>query len=98
MFSIQRCPRSDRDLAGISDVGPMDPESPRITAPDGIATLLYRMGREKWLERFLDTEGTDGFLFTLREQPWQDIYVKRTGGNVEVRPFFNKRDTMTEPG
>jgi hypothetical protein len=53
-------------LAGIDDDRPMHPKSPHPSAPDGIATLLHKMERQKWLKRFLDVEGTERFSFRLR--------------------------------
>jgi hypothetical protein len=73
-----------RVIAGINDDGPMHPQSPHVSAPDGTVTLMYRMGREKWLERFLDVNGTRHFKLVMREEPWQDLYVQRHGHAVEV--------------
>jgi hypothetical protein len=63
----------------------MHPKSPHVSAPDGAATLMYKMGKEDWLKRFLDVEGTNSFELQMRQEPWQDIYIKRNGHDVEVR-------------
>jgi hypothetical protein len=68
----------------------MHPLSPHVSAPDGIATLLYKMGREEWLKRFLDVEGTYKFELVMKKSGWQDLYVKRSGPNVEVRHIMLK--------
>ena len=70
---------------GIDDDGPMHPKSPHISAPDGVVTLLYKMGREDWMRRFLDVEGTHKFELVLRyDGPYEDFYVDRKGRDVEV--------------
>jgi hypothetical protein len=71
-------------IAGINDDGPMHPKSPHVSAPDGAVTLMYKMGREKWLERFLDVSGTYSFKLVMKEEPWQDLYIQRDGYTAEV--------------
>jgi hypothetical protein len=66
----------------------MHPKSPHVSAPDGVATLLYKMGKVDWLERFLDVTGTKNFELTMATDPWGDLYIKREGRSVEVRPFL----------
>jgi hypothetical protein len=51
---------------------PMHPKSPRVSATDGAATLRYKIGKEDWLKRFLDVEGTHSFDLQMRQEPWQD--------------------------
>jgi hypothetical protein len=75
-------------LTGINDDGPMHPKSPHVSAPDGVATLMYKMGKEDWLKRFLDVKGTNSFELQMRQEPWQDIYIKRNGHDVEARVTF----------
>ncbi|KAK7038768.1 hypothetical protein VNI00_010653 [Paramarasmius palmivorus] len=68
-------------------------KSPAITGPDGIATLLHRIGYQKALERLLDTEGTENFDLRVRngEDAWlKDVYVQRRGTNVEIG-FINRK-------
>lgn len=77
----------DGQIAGINDDGPMHPRSPRVSAPDGAVTLMYKMGRENWLERFLDVGGTRSFKLVMKEEPWQDLYIQRDGRAVEVGPL-----------
>jgi hypothetical protein len=80
----------DNDMAGINDDGPMHPKSPHVSAPDGAVTLMYKMGREKWLERFLDVNGTRSFKLVMkRKKPWQDLYVQRDGYSVEVSFIYS---------
>jgi hypothetical protein len=62
----------------------MHPKSPGVSGPDGAATLMYKMGKEDWLKRFLDVEGTHSFELQMKHQPWQDLYIKRQGRDVEV--------------
>ena len=66
----------------------MHPKSPHVSAPDGAVTLMYMMGQEKWLKRFLDTEGTHEFTLKMRKKPWQDLYINRKGLDVEVRVTY----------
>lgn len=51
-----------------------------------VATLLYKMGREGWLERFLDVKGTENFILLVGDGAgiWKQLYVKRRGSNMEV--------------
>lgn len=62
----------------------MHPKSPQVSGPDGAVTLMYKMGREKWLQRFLDVEGTRSFMLVMKEEPWQDLYIQRDGRAIEV--------------
>ena len=71
-------------IAGINDDGPMHPKSPHVSAPDGAVTLIYKRGREKWPERFLDVDGTLSFKLVMKNDPWQDLYIQRDGRAVEV--------------
>lgn len=59
-------------FAGIDDDGPMHLQSPHVSAPDGAVALIYKMGREKWLERFLNVDGTRIFklVMAVKEGFW----------------------------
>ncbi|KAJ3481068.1 hypothetical protein NLJ89_g12239 [Agrocybe chaxingu] len=72
--------------SGIDEEG-QHPKSPKITGPDGIATLLHRVGRLQLLERLFDVTGTNEYNLRVRtgERYLQDLYVKRRGVDVEVR-------------
>ena len=75
---------TERHTAGINDDGPMHPKSPHVSAPDGAVTLMYKLGRHKWLERFLDVNGTRSFKLVMKWEPWQDLYIQRYGPAGEV--------------
>ncbi|KZP24764.1 hypothetical protein FIBSPDRAFT_950807 [Athelia psychrophila] len=81
---------------GISDDGPMHPSSPHVSGPDGVATLLYKMGREDWLQRFLDFKGTENFTLLVGNGVgiWKQLYVKRRGSNAELG-FYSSDDLAT---
>jgi hypothetical protein len=66
----------------------MHPQSPQVSAPDGAVTLMHKMGREKWLERFLDVNGTRSFELVMKKEPYQDLCVKRDGRKVEVNSLL----------
>lgn len=63
----------------------MHPKSPRVSAADGAVTLLYKMGKENWLEKLLDNEKTYYFKLVMTEKPYLDLYIQRIQGEVEVR-------------
>jgi hypothetical protein len=42
------------------------------------------MGKEDWMKRFPDVEGTHKFNLVLRNPSFQDLYVYRQGRDVEV--------------
>lgn len=71
--------------SGIRDEGQVR-NSPAITGPCGIATLLHRIGRPQLLERLLDVDGTATFSFRVHTgREWlNDIYVTRQRRNVEI--------------
>jgi hypothetical protein len=58
---------------------------------------LYKMGREEWLKRFLDVEGTYQFELVMKKTPWQDLYVTREGCNVEVHTIWLKENSDLTP-
>lgn len=60
--------------------------SPNVTGPSGIATLLHKIGIQQLLERFFDTTGTEKFdlRISMNADLYLDLYVKRCGLNVEV--------------
>ncbi|KAG6810772.1 hypothetical protein H0H92_010400 [Tricholoma furcatifolium] len=74
-------------------------KSPKITGPDGIATLFHRIGRPQLLERLLDDTGTQAFHFRLRtgEEWLQDLYVMREGRNAEIG-FIGSEGEYANPG
>ena len=74
----------------------MYPKSPHVSAPDGAVTLIYKMGREKWLERFLDVDGTRSFKLVMKNDPWQDLYIQRDGRAVEVSPLDSQPTLATD--
>ncbi|KAF7966530.1 hypothetical protein HWV62_38050 [Athelia sp. TMB] len=82
---------------GIDDDGPMHPKSPHASGPDGAATLLYKMGRENWLQRLLDVKGTETFSLEVGspDSCFQQLYVKRVGSNVELG--FYSSDGLRTP-
>ena len=61
-------------------------KSPKITGPNGIATLLHRVGRPQLLEHLLDVAGTKEYDIRVRtgQRALQYLYVKRRGVDVEV--------------
>ncbi|KIM45732.1 hypothetical protein M413DRAFT_24864 [Hebeloma cylindrosporum] len=61
-------------------------KSPNITGPDGIATLLHRVGRPQLLERLLDVAGTQEYdpRVCTGEKYLSDVYVTRRGLRVEI--------------
>uniref|UniRef100_A0A0W0FXQ0 Uncharacterized protein n=1 Tax=Moniliophthora roreri TaxID=221103 RepID=A0A0W0FXQ0_MONRR len=71
--------------SGINEEG-QHPKSPPITGPDGIATLLYRVGYPEALEKLLDTENTKQFDLRVHTGiKWlQDVYVQRRGNHIEI--------------
>lgn len=69
---------------GISDDGPSHPKSPRISAADGVATVLHKMGRDDWLEKLLDWKGTKEFVLMVTMKPWSKFFVERHGRKAEV--------------
>jgi hypothetical protein len=77
-------------LAGL-DGTPMEmhPKSPRISAIDGAVTLMFKMGKDDWLERFLDVKGTSKFELVMREKGTKDVYIRRYGCDTEVGIIFN---------
>ncbi|KZP33789.1 hypothetical protein FIBSPDRAFT_846955 [Athelia psychrophila] len=58
------------------------------------------MGREDWLERFLDAKGTDTFTLVVGNtgDVWQPLYVKRHGLNVELGFYSSDGSETPEPG
>ena len=86
------------DVPGISDDGPMHPKSPRVSAPDGVVTLLYKMGREDWLKRFLDVDAIQDFHLEMSDAPYQTLYIRRHGRDVEVRNELQSRVGDDEHG
>lgn len=64
----------------------MHPKSPQVSASDGAVTLLYKMGKEDWLQRFLDVEGTEVFQLVMQGSG-QDLHIGRNRTEVEVRFF-----------
>jgi len=82
---------------GINDDGPMHPKSPHVSAPDGAVTLMYKMGRDEWLQRFLDVNGTQRFKLVMKWEPWQDLYIQRDGRAVEIG-FLSSYSTVPQPG
>ncbi|KAK7038769.1 hypothetical protein VNI00_010654 [Paramarasmius palmivorus] len=72
--------------SGISPDG-QHPKSPPIRGPDGIVTLLHRLGQPEAIDRLLDFEKTHEFKLRVHtdEKDWyKDVYVKRIGCNVEI--------------
>ncbi|ESK87460.1 hypothetical protein Moror_11608 [Moniliophthora roreri MCA 2997] len=72
--------------SGISEDG-QHPKSPSITGPDGIVTLLYRIGKPEIIDRLLDFEKTKEFTLRVHtdEKDWyKDVYVKRNRADVEI--------------
>ncbi|KAJ7740254.1 hypothetical protein DFH07DRAFT_839370 [Mycena maculata] len=62
------------------------PKSPPVTGPDGVATLLHRLGQPGFLERLLDSEGTATFDFRMKpnSDKESDFYIRRNGNEVEI--------------
>ena len=71
--------------SGIDEEG-QHHKSPNITGPNGIATLLHRIGRPQLLERLFDVNGTKEYDLRVRtgQKYLSDLYVKRRGVDVEV--------------
>jgi len=90
-----RCPQDHQ--ARYNDNGPMHPQSPYVSAPDGAVTLLYKMGRDKWLQRFLDVNGTRSFKLIMKFEPWEDLYIQRDGCDVEIG-FLDSYTAAPQPG
>jgi len=67
------------------DEDPQHLNSPKITGPSGIATLLHNIGIQQLLERLFDTTGTKEFdlRIFMDVDHYLDLYVKRRGLNVE---------------
>ena len=57
---------------------------------------MYKIGREKWLERFLDVNGTRSFKLVMKDDPWQDLYIQRDGRAVEVSPLGSQSTLETD--
>ncbi|GLB42927.1 putative adenosine [Lyophyllum shimeji] len=77
--------------SGIKEEPPVR-NSPAITGPCGIATLLYWIGRPQLLERLFDVDGTESFRLRVHTgRDWlNDIYVKRQGRDVEIGFIVDK--------
>ncbi|KIM45723.1 hypothetical protein M413DRAFT_442345 [Hebeloma cylindrosporum] len=84
--------------SGIDEEGQHD-KSPNITGPDGIATLLHRVGRPQLLERLLDVGGTQEYDLRVRtgEKYLSDVYVTRRGARVEIG-FINSEGEWAQHG
>lgn len=84
--------------SGIDDEG-QHPKSPNITGPNGIATLLHRVGRPQLLERLLDVAGTKEYNLRVRtgEDLLSDLYVTRRRLDVEIG-FINSDGEWAQHG
>lgn len=70
--------------SGISDDGPKHPKCPQVSAADGAATLLHKMGRDDWLEKLLDWKGCDEFGLSMTHETLLQVYIERHETYVEV--------------
>ncbi|KAJ7143610.1 hypothetical protein C8R43DRAFT_1130679 [Mycena crocata] len=78
------------------------PKSPQVTGPDGIATLLHRLGQPEVFEKLLDVEGTASFAFRMKpnDENESDLYIKREGSEVEIGlvPASSSDEAEPSPG